>query len=204
MIGRRRAPGPLVIGRALGGGAYLVGGAATLAAWRLLPRRSLAVLGRDGVYSVIWPLVPALLAVAVPAAVRFDARLLERVSGRPRWTLRARGLGLLAVVGAVVVAGSPYDAATCARNLLILVGGALVAASLLPASVAWVPIALYPPCAWLLGTRTNEIHAAWAVPLRPAGDPLAWRVAVVVAMVGVVVHLVLGTRGGAGDDDLSR
>lgn len=169
-----------------------------LAAWWILPERALAVLARDDVFSVIWPLVPALLAASLPTAFTFDGRDLERASGRSAHSLRAMSLLLLLTASATIVVASPYDPATVARCTMVLVGLALISLTLLPRQVAWVPIAFYPAACWLLGTRSGGDHAAWAVPLRQAGDPVAMRTAAVVAVLGAVLFVGLGTRSDAG------
>ncbi|MBX3313205.1 MAG: hypothetical protein KF906_02705 [Actinobacteria bacterium] len=185
----------VAVARALGGSAFALGGVGCLVAWWVLPERALAVLARDDVFSVIWPLVPALLAAGLPSAFAFDGRDLERASGRPAHSLRGRSLLLLTVTSSAVVAASPYDSATVARCTMVLVGMGLVSLALLPRQVAWVPIALYPAACWLLGTRSGGDHAAWAVPLRPPDDPVAMRTAVAAAALGLVLFVVLGTRG---------
>lgn len=156
------------------------------------------MLARDDVFSVIWPLAPALVAASLPTALSFDGRDLERASGRSAFSLRGRALVLLVAASAVVVAASPYDAVTVARCTMVLVGLGLVSLALLPGQVAWVPIAFYPAACWLLGTRSGGDHVVWAVPLRPAGDVAAMRAAVAVAVIGAVLFVVLGTRRGDG------
>lgn len=184
----------MVAARALGGSVLVAGGGVTLLAWWLVPERALAVLARDDVFSVLWPLVPALLASVVPAAVVFDGRDVERTAARSPLELRARCLALLVATAAGVVVASPHDVGIGARSTLFLVGLALGSLALLPGAAAWVPLALYVPSCWLLGTRRDGDHAAWAVPLRPAGDVAAMRSALVVGVLGAVAFVVLGTR----------
>lgn len=184
----------VVAARALGGSVLVAGGVLTLLGWWLVPTRALAVLARDDVFSVLWPLTPVLLATLVPSAVAFDRRDLERSAGRSAVSLRARCLGLVVAVAGVVTVASPHDTVIGARSMGVFLGLVLVSLAVLPGAAAWVPVALYVPSCWLLGTRRDGIHAPWAVPLRPADDAVAMRVAVALAVVGGVAFLVFGTR----------
>lgn len=183
----------LVVARGLGASALAMGAALTVALARALPQRPVAVLGRDGVVSVAWPLAPAILAAFVPAATAFGSRSLERTTGRTQVGLRVRSVGLAALASGAVIAGSPLDPAVTARSLAVMMGITYLAVAVLPSSVAWLPTVVYPMSCWLLGTRANEAHAAWAVPLRPMDDPAAQRGAAAVAMLGLATYLALGT-----------
>lgn len=184
----------LVVARGLGAAPLVAGVVLAVALARMLPQRPVVVLGRDGVVSVVWPLAPAVLAAMVPAATAFGSRWLERTTGRTRVGLRLRSIGLSGLASGVMIAGSPLDPAITARSVAVLLGVAYLAVAVLPSAVAWVPIVLYPMACWLLGTRANEDHAAWAVPLRPIEDPAAQRSAVALAVLAVGTYLALGAH----------
>lgn len=182
----------LVVARGLGASSLAAGAVLTVVVTRMLPQRAVTVLGREGVASVVWPLAPAVLAALVPAATAFGSRSLERTTGRSRVGLRLRSVGMAGLASGAVVAGSPLDLAVTARSVAVLVGIAYLAVAVLPSGVAWTPIVLYPLSCWLLGTRPNEDHAVWAVPLRPIGDQAAHRAAVVLVVLGVGAYLAVG------------
>lgn len=177
--------------RALGGEALVVGTAATVGAGALAPDRPVEVIGRVGVEAVLWPLVPVLLAVVVPASTAWRARALERVARRGHATLAGRHLGLVLASGLVVVASVPVDQRVLvARNVLGLVGLALVGVRVLSVELAWVPLVGLAATTWLFGTRLGGVPRPWALLLAEPGHRWAWAVAVVAASSGVASSLV--------------
>jgi hypothetical protein len=75
--------------RVWGGRPLVLTALAAAAGWAALPAAPVPVPGRDGVSSVVWPLLPVLTAAVVPAAAEPLHRALERTScGCVSWRSR--------------------------------------------------------------------------------------------------------------------
>lgn len=180
----------LVFLRAWGFGPLLMAAAVAAAAWRLVPAGAIAIPAADGASSVLWPLVPMLVVVAVPAVLASADRDLERTAARSTVQLRGTALAVcLVLVAAAVVPGQRFDLVVAARNAAFLIGLAAAGSALFP-PVAWVPVTVTPMVMWLLGTDplTRRL-AGWAVLLEPRTCVPASAVAYGAAAVGSAAYL---------------
>jgi hypothetical protein len=171
----------------------LAAATATAAAWELVPAGAVAIPARDGASSVLWPLVPTLVTLAIPPVLAAADGDLERTAARSPVRLRAIALGTcLAVVAAAVLPGSRFDLIVAARNAAFLTGLAAAGAALYPA-VAWVPVTVTPMAMWLLGTDplTRRL-AGWAVLLEPRTSLPALAVGCGAALAGYAAYLARG------------
>lgn len=168
----------------------LVGAALTFVAWWLVPVQPVTVPARAGVASLLWPLVPVLIAAPLPSAALTAFADLEATATRARPGLRIRALALYWLLACVaIVPGARFDGAIVLRNTAGLVGLALLAALLTPTSLSWLPVTVIPMAMWLLGQDANRTTAGWAVLLAPAGSAVATTACVAVAVVGSVSFL---------------
>jgi hypothetical protein len=167
------------------------GAAAAALAWWLVPAAPVPIPAADGASSVLWPLVPALVAVTGPPFLSTADRDLERGASRSHHAVRALGLGAFWVLTAVAVAaGGRFDLLVVLRNTLLLTGLATGCAACLPAAAAWAPVALVPMTMWLLGTDPTTRHVrVWAVLLAPHSSMVALSVALVAAAFGAAAYL---------------
>ena len=147
-----------------------------------VPRDAMAVPGRDRVFAVIWPLLPTLLAVPIPAIAEHRTDDVHRTAPRIL-ALRLRVLATVAVLCLVGVStGAVIGSHVLIRNTAALVGLALLGAGVLPRSVSWALLVLTPMAMWLFGTRREQDAFAWAFLLRPAAD--RWADAVAAVLLG--------------------
>jgi hypothetical protein len=167
------------------------GAVLTVAAWWVVPIQPVTVPARSGVASLLWPLVPVLVAGALPSAALTAYGDLEATTARPRLGLRIRALGLYwVVVLAASVPGGRFDGAVVLRNSAGLVGVALLAALLVPTSLSWLPVTLIPMSMWLLGQDADRATARWAVLLAAGGSISAAVTCSALALIGSVGYLV--------------
>ena len=160
----------------------------------LAPRNTVAVPGRDGVYSVLWPLAPVLVGMWVIAGLR-PAYLDLRLTAVRRILDRAIAVAVTSAGAMLVVGVAPADQhAILYRNIVYTLGVSFICVSTLPKSTAWIPTVTPPMIMWLLGTRSTGPPQAWAVLLRPEDDHAALAVAVLAYAVGTT--LMLGLRRG--------
>ena len=150
------------------------------------------VPGRDDVAQMVWPLAPTLLALACLTGSRTAMGPSERITPRGAAAVRAGYLLALGCFGAslLVASGPIADARVVARNDAFLCGLALLAAEVLPASAAWVPVVVVPMAMWLLGSNgLGSAPEPWAVLLEPAGSTAAARVASGTLLAGAGCYL---------------
>jgi hypothetical protein len=164
-------------------------GAAALAAlaWLTVPTAAVTIPAADGASSLLWPLVPVLVATAVPAFLAGADGDLERTAALPQAQVRVLALCVVLVVtaAAAVPATLRFDAHVVTRNAALLTGVATAAVALLPIGASWVPVAGTPLVMWLLGTDvgTRQLRP-WAVLLAPRQSVAAWVAAIVVLVLG--------------------
>jgi len=161
-------------------------------AW--VPPSSVPVPTEEGVASVVWPLLPALLVLTLPPLLEFPGRYPERSGARSVEQLRA--LTVLATLSAgalVIICAPPSEAVVVLRNLLLLVGLVLALARLLPWGLAWVPVVFVPIVMWLYGTRQLHQVEPWAILLRPQDDGTALGIAIGTCAAGLVIYLWPGS-----------
>lgn len=185
----------VVVARAWGAGAVVAATLAMLVAWRVVPGGAVEVPGREGVRWVVWPLVPFVGTLAVPAGVGAVERALERASPVGR-VGPAIGSSCLLVLGAAVgIAGARmagFDEFAVARNSLLLHGVALATVGVGGTSLAWMPGFAAGVVMWMIGTSPAYV-ASWAVLFLPGDDPAAWVVAAAAFVGGVAA---VGVRYG--------
>lgn len=167
------------------------------AALRMLVGGLVAVPGRLGVQSLVWPLAGGIVAVVIAAVAGALHEVPERIAARPVVHQR---LSFLAITCTLVLIGSlaagPADvAAVRLRNDLALVGVACGSAAVLPRPAAWVPVAMIVTVTWFFGP-TGGGHAphAWAVLLQSTRSIAATVTGTVLALGGLLVF-VLGVPG---------
>lgn len=161
----------------------------------LMPTGSFEVPGRNGVYSVVWPLLPALLAVAIPSATARAGRELEVMAARDVRIVRLCFVGLAITASLLVsVTASGLDPAILARNHLLMLGLALVCRAFLAASIAWIPAVAVPIVMWLVGTHVGGAVSDWALLLLPAQSTGALFVAIGAFLAGTSAFCVKRLR----------
>ena len=176
------------------GGAALAGGSvAVVVLSRVLPLAPVRVIGRPDVRTVVWPLVPALIALAVPigAVTRFAAW--TWVAARPGWQVRSAFIAAVAVVSTVTVAVVGLDRVVVARNLALFIGLALLGVAVL-GRPPWGLLVGLPTVVWFTGVDPPDAVRWWAVPLLPADHVGAALVAGATATVGIAAHIALPPR----------
>ena len=164
-----------------------------VALWRGLGD-PLRVPGRGpGIEWVLSPLVPSLLAMATPDALRVAYEDVEILTwGRIAWSRIAVATFIVVLAVAAALAGEVTGdgRAVALRNSLQLAGLAFWSAMLLPRSIAWAPAFVVPVVTWLIGTpEPGEPVPGWALLLRDRSSTAALVVAVATAVSGVAVYV---------------
>ncbi|GEA82627.1 MULTISPECIES: hypothetical protein [Cellulomonas] len=174
---------------------FVLAHAATLAGVLLvIPRGQQEVPGRLGIYTFVWPLVPAVAAVFLPLVSMRTSSSQDRVA--PAYATR-RGLDLAVFstfAVAAVVWRNDLDVSVLVRNVALFIGLTAVCTRVLGPTAAWVVPAGVVMIMWLLGTGNSGQPYGWAVALHPAGSAPALVVAAVAAAVGVLGYLTEPAR----------
>lgn len=141
----------------------------TAVAWLVVPSGPVTVPARDGVRSLLWPLVPMLLAGALPTTLAAGYRDTELTAARSRTQLRG-GVFLIALALSLApsLVAVRFDILVIWRNTGFLIGLALLSTAALPQSAAWLPVCVVPMWMWLLGTTPDDKVESWAVLLQPS------------------------------------
>lgn len=182
---------PWLLARAWRPGAPLGAVPVALVAALLVPRAAVAIPAAGGASSLLWPLLPTVVAVTMPSFLAAADGALERTAAVPAWLLRLVGLGVVVAVMAAATAPAAlrFDGCVVARNAAMMTGLAAAGVAVLPAGASWMPVACTPIVMWLLGTdpTTRRLHA-WAVLLAPRDSSPALLVAVLVLGVGTLAY----------------
>lgn len=168
----RLTPAAVVV-RAWNGGQLLIALALALGALFLVPVQAVPVPGREGVRSLLWPLIPTLPALAAPACASVGFRELERTGARSLPGSRAVCVVLASLAtGLVCLAGWRFDLMILFRNAAFLLGTAFACTAISP-TAAWLPVSVIPMVMWLTGTQPGGIVEPWAILLLPRSSALA-------------------------------
>jgi hypothetical protein len=171
-------------------GPLVATGLLAAAGWFVIPEGPVPVPAGGGVESLLWPLLPALVVLAVPAVLANAGSELELLTARSPLLLRLRALGCCALVLAgVAAAGVRFDPVVVWRNTAILAGVAFLAAATLPRGSAWQPVVLLSLACWLLGTDAHRQVRPWAILLAPGSSASASIAAASLLGLGVTGYL---------------
>lgn len=171
-------------------GPLLATGLVAAASWFVIPEGPVPVPAGGGVESLLWPLLPALAALAVPAVLANADSELELMTARSPLLLRLRALSCCALVlGGVAAAGVRFDPVVVWRNTAILAGVAFLAVATLRRGTAWQPLVLMPLACWLLGTDAHRQVRPWAILLAPGSSAGASVAAAALLALGVTAYL---------------
>ncbi len=182
----RRATAVAIL-RAWNGGTFGFAALLGLAAFLLVPSHPVPVPGREGVRSLLWPLVPTLPAVAVPGCLSAGHRDLERVAARSLLRMRAACVSAIAVATFLVCLASwRFDPVVVWRNAALLLGIAFAGTAVHPA-VSWLLVSVIPMVMWLTGTQPGGVVEPWCVLLLPRGSALAAWLACLAFALGAAV-----------------
>lgn len=165
---------------------------ATAAGWYVVPQGPVPVPAAGGVESLLWPLLPVVVTLGVPAVLGSAYGDLERCSSRRPVLLRLRALGFCVVaVSAAAAVQTRFDERVVWRNSALLLGLAILATCVLPRALRWQPLVLVPMAMWLLGTDDQRRIRPWNVLLLPGHNATPAYVAAFVLATGVAAYLVL-------------
>ncbi|HXF72450.1 MAG TPA: hypothetical protein VNO79_07575 [Actinomycetota bacterium] len=166
---------------------------ATSTAFAVVPARALPVPGREGVSSLLWPLVPVLPALTVPGSAASARRDLERTGGRSQVALRAWFVAIVtAATGLACLAGIRFDLLIVWRNAAFMLGLTLACASVSPRG-AWLPAVVVPMLMWLVGTQPGGIVEPWALLLLPGSSTTATWASGLAWAVGFLAYTSCGS-----------
>jgi hypothetical protein len=165
------------------------------ACWVLVPGAPVPIPAGGGVRSLLWPLVPVVACLGVPAVLGATDGDLERTSSRPAALLRLGALGCcVAALGGVAALGVRFDATVIWRNTALLLAVAVVSTRLLPKAMRWQPLVLLPVLMWLLGTDEHRLIRPWALLLLPGDRPAAMAISVAAFALAGAWHATLPHR----------
>lgn len=125
-------------------------------AWQAVPRGPVAVPARDGVASVLWPLVPALFGLACTPSLKQLHKQMELRVPHPR-AIRLLLFGVQCEIAVVLgTAAWSFDLGVAYRNLAAILGLAALSAAYLTRRTAWVPMVVFPMATWLFGALPQQ------------------------------------------------
>lgn len=180
------------------GGAALGGAVLAAAALaHLLPIEPVRVVGRPDVRTVVWPLVPALAALAVPIGGVSRFAPWTWVGARPARRVRSRFVVTVAGAALAGVALAPVDRIIVLRNLVLFDGLALVALAIL-GRPPWSLLIGLPVVVWFTGVEPPDLVRWWAVPLLPADHLVAALVSAGTGIVGAAAYVLVPARWAPG------
>lgn len=156
----------------------------------------IAIPTRNGVSSLVWPLLPAVLACSFPPMLASLEDDLHRTS--PRDALGMRGVLIIVILVAdiiVTLGAYRFSPVVELRNAALLSGAALLLCACRLARYAWIPIVIFSIFGWLLGTSDVGVIASWALLLQPAESAYSWVISAGVAITGAALYLWFPFRG---------
>lgn len=169
---------------------------ALLEAW--LGPASVRLTGNESI-SIPWAIVlPCVMASIVGLGTRTPMASLERAAARSMVDTRMTHLAyLLALSAALVAAGSwritgELTWVAGVRNVLGMIGLALITAWLLGGGLAWILPIAFTLTTMFGGASTAGIRG-WAWPVLPDADRTSWAVAVGLAVLGTLLVGLGGT-----------
>jgi len=154
-----------------------------------VPRGQQEIPGRLGIYTYVWPLIPALTTVFLPlVSMRSDG---ARDRAAPAFARRrAADLAGFTALGLCAVAWrQDLSALVLVRNLALFVGLTALCIRLLGPTAAWMLPACLVMVTWLLGTDVHGEPRGWAVLLHASGSVSAAAVTAVVTVAGSVAYV---------------
>jgi hypothetical protein len=163
----------------------------------LLPIEPVRVVGRPDVRTVVWPLVPALAALAVPIGGVSRFASWTWVGARPAWHVRTRFVATVAAAALASVVLAPVDRVIVLRNLVLFDGLALGALAIL-GRPPWSLLIGLPVVVWFTGVEPPDVVRWWAVPLLPADHLVAALVSAGTGIVGAAAYVAVPARWAPG------
>lgn len=103
------------------------------------------------------------------------------------------GVAVSLTLWATASVDGAYSTPAAVRNILGFTGIALLAATALVSTTAWLPTVAFAVTAVVAGAEAGVPHS-WAWPIRPNDDELSWTVAVALLVVGAAALLPRGPR----------
>ncbi len=165
-----------------------------VAALLVVPQGQQEVPGRLGIYTFVWPLIPAVVAIFLPLVSARTSTSQHRVA--PGYTVR-RGAdlaGFVALTVGAVVWRQDLDAVVLVRNVALFVGLTATCIRVLGPNGAWVLPAATVMVTWLLGTSNGGEPHGWAVLLHGPTSIPAISAAALLAVTGVLGYLTEPAR----------
>lgn len=150
--------------------------------------------------------LPVLGALAVTDALPSRASLLEALASRRMGVMRAaHALAFTLMAAVTILASSPtlvgeLGRISIARNLALLSGIGMIASTVFPPGLSWLPLLSLTGTILALAGGDGSRSQPWALLLRPDSDGVALLISTVVAITGIGLLLVRAPRGVSGDD----
>lgn len=155
----------------------------------------IAVPGRSSVAEDVWPLIPAVFAIAVVESASIQHTPLERAASRSIAARRFAQVGISVFLLGVLLTAEPgaADRMVVSRNALLLVGAGYLLLAVAGKPAALLLLALGPSFMWILGSHGAGMPPApWAVLLYQENVSLRW-LAVGIMIVGALVYVSVRT-----------
>lgn len=163
-------------------------GVATTALLWLVPGGLVPVPGREGVFALVWPLLPLLAACAVPEVMSRALTPTEIIA--PRSWLRRLGTmsgALLVQLSTLLLAAFSHEPTVIIRNYVLYFGLAAIHSGIFEPRSAWAVLVAPTIVVWLLGTDLGGNPKPWALFLLPPESIVAATAALALGVIGLVV-----------------
>ncbi|MCL6538522.1 MAG: hypothetical protein K6T28_08055 [Acidothermus sp.] len=168
-----------------------VAAAASVIAWFAIPARPIDVPGRDGVSSVLWPLLPAVVASALPSVLEWSRSPAVVLAPRSRTDTAGRiGFATLLVGAVAIVGATRFDPVVVLRNSAFLFGLATLLSRWTASGLVATMVVLVPMAMWLLGTEPGGFAKSWALLLLDAHSPTAGGFAIGLFVTGACAQVL--------------
>lgn len=120
---------------------------------------------------MLWPLVPTVMAIALPSCLARAYRDPELTAGRSH--VRQRGIFVVLVLALTAVGcigGIRFDIAVAVRNAALLSGLALSSTVIVRPQIAWMLPLFVPMITWLFGLERGGVVRPWAFLMQPTSS----------------------------------
>lgn len=173
-------------------GVFLAAALGVLAAIILaaIPGGSLPIPGREGVFALVWPLMPIVASFGIPILVARNRSTLETLSPRATSIRVSTLAAVLLIQVSLLMPSISWYGIVVLRNYMIFFGVSAIFSILVTPRGAWAALVGPTMVIWLLGTDLAGEAKPWAVLLLGPDSRFALFLGASLAIIGVFLMIV--------------